>query len=81
MNIFSVEKNEKQTSKIRVIDSYFEEENKEKMNLLVLEDKDESEKTTNKHLVLIKNFNSLINPTTHNKYYFCERCMTPFSSE
>ena len=60
------------------------------MNLLVLEDErvgplspnqDESEKTTNKHLVLIKNFNSLINPTTHNKYYFCERCMTPFSSE
>jgi len=50
------------------------------MNLLVLEDRDEKELVTNRHLVLIKNFNCLVsggkeNNKTHHDIQYCERCM------
>jgi len=52
------------------------------MNLLVLEDRDEKELVTNRHLVLIKNFNCLVsggeqNNTCHSIQY-CERCLAKF---
>jgi hypothetical protein len=47
------------------------------MNILVVEEKDEEEKSTNKHLVLIKNFNSLMRGENNNTEY-CERCLTGF---
>jgi hypothetical protein len=62
------------------MENYYDSDNKDKMNLIIVEDKDEDKIVENKHLVLIKNFNTLLNDDGKKLSYYCERCLAKFST-